>query len=192
MFIELSGEVDRRFRDGDIHGAIADLETRLAQQPKDCFKSLLGSEFSNTPKSIAKSINQFAKWCRKQFELKAIYLEMNGFDINYDLWYFDSFGYNKYSKDPEDLDWLCEWRSEEWKQVTLTGLEAVQRDFSWYRENKIYDQKEYTPAYDIALLLVMAKFVHLIEAATKTPGFNVGIPIFATAHDFDTLGRFEP
>ena len=45
---------------------------------------------------------------KNRFDVRAVYLEMNRFDINYDRWYFDLFAYTEYSADPEDLDWLSD------------------------------------------------------------------------------------
>ncbi len=192
MNTELYLEVDRCFKASNVQGAITDLESKLGQQPTDRFKGLIGRQFTNTPDSIATKLHQFAMFCQSSFQTKAIYLEMNGFDINYDRWYFDSFGYAEYFTDPDDFEWLCDWSSGDWEQVTLTGLELVQSDFEWYHEKKIYMQEDYTAAYDIAVLLVMAKFVQLIESAIKTGKFTMRIPVLATAHDFETIGRFEP
>jgi hypothetical protein len=192
MNTELYLEVDQYFNDSNVQGAVTDLESKLAQQPTDRFKSLIGRQFTNTPESIATALNQFVTFCQSSFEIKAIYLEMNGFDINYDRWYFDTFGYAEYFTDPDDLEWLCDWSSGDWEQVTLTGLELVQNDFEWYHENEICEQENYTAAYDIAVQLVMAKFVQLVESAIQTDKFTAGIPVLATAHDFETIGRFEP
>jgi hypothetical protein len=116
---------------------------------------------------------------------------MNGFDINPDRWYFDTFGYTKYSADANDLDWLCEWQSSEWPQVTLTGLEPVQKDFEWYHAKHIWENKEFERAHELAVLLVMCKFVSLIERALASGPRSKAIPVLATAHDFEILGRFE-
>ncbi len=185
-------EVERRFAASDIQGAVDDLEARLAREKADRFKGLIGGRFDNPPGAIAASIDQFVGFCRESFDVQAVYLEMNGFDINYDRWYFDLFGYKEYVSVPDDIEWLCEWSSGDWPKVTLTGLEPVQGDFAWYHENRIYERKEYKPAYDIAVLLVMAKFVRLVESAVRTGPLACGVPVLATAHEFETIGRFEP
>ena len=117
---------------------------------------------------------------------------MNGFDINYDRWYFDSFAYTDYSDDPDDLDWLCDWASPDWNQITLTGLEQTQDDFRWYMENKVYEIKTHDTEKEIATLLVMLRFVQLIQSALNTGTLTSSIPLLATAHDFDMFGRFTP
>ena len=117
---------------------------------------------------------------------------MNGFDINPDRWYFDFFAYTEYGSDPDDLEWLCDWESPTWKDVTLEGLEAVQADFDWYHSNEIWNDKTFESAYDVSLLLVMCKYVALIESSLRSGARTKSIPVLATAHDFDIVGRFPP
>jgi hypothetical protein len=38
--------------------------------------------------------NRFISSSERGFPVKAVYLEMNGFDLNYDRWYFDYFAYD--------------------------------------------------------------------------------------------------
>jgi hypothetical protein len=89
------------------------------------------------------------------------------------------------------LEWLCDWQSSDWPQVTLTGLEEVQADFEWYHAQEIWKDKSFEEAYELALLLVMCKYVSLIESALAAGSRSKPIPVLATAHDFDILGRFE-
>lgn len=112
MSASLSDMVDRKFRKSDYGGAIKSLEGKLSKLRGTRFKSLLGRGFSNPPEAILAAINSFVSDSDQQFDTHAIYLEMNGFDINPDRWYFDFFGYREYVNDPEDLDWLADWQSE--------------------------------------------------------------------------------
>jgi hypothetical protein len=191
MEMRLWKAVDRRFRKSDITGAIGFLAERLAKEKTVRFKGLLGNGFTNKPAKILSAINEFIDACSTQFAIKAVYLEMNGFDINPDRWYFDSFGYTAYGADPEDLEWLCRWQSADWPQVTLKGLERVQADFEWYHAKQIWNDKKLEKAYELAVLLVMSKYVLLIQLALASGPRCKAIPVLARAHDFDILGRFE-
>ena len=124
--------------------------------------------------------------------MESVYLEMNGFDINPDWWYFDLFAYDRHHENSEDLDWLSDWNSDVWPQLALTGLEKVQEDFAWYtgQGTKGYEDPEAEQAFEFAHLLVMCKFVKLIEACVKTGEIQKNVPILATAHDFDIISRF--
>jgi hypothetical protein len=190
--IRLWKAIDKRFRNSDIDGAIRSLEGLLSKEVVGHFKELIGLQFSNSPSSVLSEINKFVRACERSFDLKAVYLEMNGFDINYDRWYFDSFGYEKYGEGLDDSEWLCEWQSEDWKRVRLRGLEKIQKDFEWYHTREIWKDKKYKRAYELALLLVMAKYVSLIQAALGSGKLVKPVPILATAHDFDIIGRFIP
>jgi hypothetical protein len=191
MEMILWNAVDRRFRKSDISGAIKFLEKRLAKEKVAHFKGLLEKGFTNTPHSILSAINKFINACSRQFPIRAVYLEMNGFDINPDRWYFDFFGYANYGSDPEDLEWLCDWQSGDWPQVTLEGLEPVQADFKSYLAKKVWKDEQFQHACQLAVLLVMCEYVSLIESALAAGARSKPIPVLATAHDFDILGRFE-
>jgi hypothetical protein len=192
MNVNLGQTVDSYLKSGDIAGAAAHLESLLRAENSDRFASVADTRFSNSPESVLEHVNSFIAACGSQFDVQAVYLEMNGFDINYDCWYFDSFAYSEYSDDPDDLEWLCNWPSPNWDTLTLTGLEQTQDDFRWYMENKVYEQKTHETAEEIAVLLVMVRFVQLVQSALKSGTLVAVVPLLATAHDFDMLGRFTP
>ena len=192
MDLDLWTPIGRRFRESDVSGAVKFLEERLAQANVSRFKGLLGKRFTNEPRAILSAINEFIVAAGSEFDLKAVYLEMNGFDINPDRWFFDFFGFDHYTDDRDDVDWLCEWNPVDWPEVTLTGLESVQADFAWYMNEEMYNDEKFERAEEVAVLLVMCKFVSLIEGALASGARAKPIPVFATAHDFDIVGRFEP
>lgn len=192
MNVSLWQAVDGYVQSGDINGAASHLEKLLRAETQDRFVTLADSRMTNPPDDVINHINAFIAVCRSKFELKSIYLEMNGFDVNYDRWYFDSFGYTTYRDDPDDHDWLCEWASPDWDTFTLTGLEQTQEDFRWYMENRIWEQKTHNDAKEVAVLLVMVRFLQLVEAALATGDLIASVPVLATAHDFDIVARFRP
>ncbi len=57
-------------------------------------------------------------------------------------------------------------------------------------ENEIYKQGTHEAAQEIATLLVMVRFVQLIKSALATGPLSRSVPVLATAHDFDIVGRF--
>ena len=165
MNADLWQSVDTYLSANDIDGAASHLESLLRSEISDRFTSLIDSTFTNSAASVNKHINAFLSTCSSQFDLRAAYLEMNGFDINFDRWYFDSFGYAQYSDEPDNLDWLCDWNSPDWETFTLTGLEQTQDDFRWYMENKVWKKKTHETAKEIAVLLVMVRFLQLVQSA---------------------------
>jgi hypothetical protein len=149
---------------------------------------LLGARFTNLPTAILTDINKFIAACEARFDLRAVYLEMNGFDINYDRWYFDFFGYAELPDDDEHLDWLSDWQSEHWPEVTLTGLEIAQNEFKVYDKKRLWKNKDLERSKEIAVLLVMTRFVMLVESAVRSGPLAKDITLLATAHDFDIVG----
>ena len=189
MNVEIWERVGAFVGAGQLDFAAQFLESTLITCTSQRFRGLIGHSFSNSPSEIAKAIDSFVRECGKTFDVQAIYLEMNGFDINPDRWYFDFFGYTKFSDDPNDLGWLGDWVSDDWPAVTLTGFEAVQSDFDWYSNHQGYKDPLAKEAAECATLLVMIRYVSLIEAAVKASSIQKGLPIFATAHDFDIVAR---
>jgi hypothetical protein len=181
--------VEQKFRQTDIDGAIAFLEGLIAAEKHDRFGSVIGAQFTNPPEQVLAFINRFIYISERSFRVKAIYLEMNAFDINCDLWFFSPFGYKNYDPDPDDLDWLSDWQSEDEDVLSLRGLESLQADFAWYCEA---GDSNYARVQELAGLLVMAKFVALVRSALSAGLLAKAIPVLATAHDFDIVGRFMP
>ncbi len=193
MDYDLYSIIGKKLQAHDMDGAIALLEERLGAEQCDRFTSLIGTGFSNPSADVLAYINRFISSCESQFPVQSVYLEMNGFFINYDLWFFSPFGYSSYETDPDDLDWLSDWQSDDdFEKMPLTGLETVQADFQWYCTQREKSDKRSEQAYDIATLLVMVRFVALIQTALTSGALVKAIPVLATAHDFDILGRFEP
>jgi len=73
---------------GNVASAITALEAFLAKQDANKFSCLLNESFSNSPRAVLDKLNSFIESNNEQFDVKALYLEMNGFGINYDEWFF--------------------------------------------------------------------------------------------------------
>jgi len=183
MNIDIWNEVDKRIQKPD---EACQFISELMENCKDkTFNSLLKVNFANTPSEIQDVINSFISECNKTFDLEAIYLEMNGFDINPKRWFFDLFGYKHFRKDEDSLDWLAYWQSPDFPEVTLTGLESIQKLYNDYRKNKLYEDDDKAYNHELATLLVMAKFCQLIDRSLENQ--KLAIHVLATAHDFDII-----
>jgi hypothetical protein len=190
MNIDLWHEIGDHVSQSRLDAAVERLESGLANCESPRFKGLLAGDFTNEPASIAEHLSAFVAFCEAKFAVEAIYLEMNGFDINVDLWYFDSFGYRRYVDTPDNLEWMPYWNSADYPIVPLTGLEAVQRDYDWYSNQEGHKDMSARTAADFAALLVMCKFARLIGRAIATKKFRKHLPILASAHDFDIIPKF--
>lgn len=185
--------VHERFSQQDVPGAVAFLEQFLRTHEAQRFSCLPELCFSNPSDSVLRAINEFIEATSAQFDPKAVYLEMNGFDINYDRWYFDFFAYDTYQPGAEATDWLCEWQSAEWPAFELSGMKPAQDAFAWYHQQRVWEsQPEIKPVYEAAMLLIMAKFAAFIGSALERGRLVRRIPVFATAHDFESIARYGP
>ena len=191
MDIDLWEQTRESIKQNRLEEALAHLEHGLANCESPRFKGLLGADFTNNPESIAEHINSFIEICEAKFPVEAIYFEMNGFSINVDLWYFDSFGYRRYVETPHDLEWLPYWNSDDFPALELPGLEAVQSDYDWYSFKQGHEDQKARAAESFACLLVMCKFARLIGRTVATKKIKKRLPILASAHDFDIIPQFQ-
>jgi len=188
MNYEIWDEVDKRIQNPvDACQFISDLMEKCNDKT---FNSLIEANFTNSPSQIYSAVFAFSNERNKIFDLKAIYLEMNGFDINPDRWYFDLFGYDTVPENDDSLDWLTDWKSPDYPNITLTGLESIQKLYSNYMSKKLYKDEDKKQNEELATLLVMAKFCGLIAESLKNN--KTAIHVYATAHDFDIIYHMNP
>jgi hypothetical protein len=181
MNYDIWDEVDKRIqRPNEAGQFISDLMENCKDKT---FNGLIPISFTNPVEQIQNSIAAFCSECNKTFGTKAIFLEMNGFDINPDRWYFDLFGYKTFPQDNKSMDWISDWQSPEFPDVTLTGLESIQELFDGYIKNKLYKDEDKAYNEELATLLVMAKFCQLIDKSLENQ--KPAIRVLVSAHDFD-------
>ena len=171
---------------------------------RSCFEKIdcrsydiaLSLRFTNDADTINRQIDHFIDQCQKDFDLKAVYLEMNGFYINPDLWYFDYFGYDYCEDEPKLDSWLAEWESKSFPPTTLAGFESLQRlyerkEFGLESEDNHDgdDDKAASLAREMSDLWVLLSFMKLIDDACKARKQKRCIPLLFTAHDYDMTGR---
>ena len=192
MDTRLYERVSDHFARGRFAAAIEELEDRLRETGVDSFRTLLGARFTNPPSQILAQANAFIASCGSAPPPRALYLEMNGFYINPDRWFFNFFGYEKDGTlDGDDEDWLADWQFES-PEITLTGMETVQQDYERYGQRTDGRDERTERAEEVASLLVVSRFVQLVGQATRSGPLAAEIPLVATAHDFDILGVFRP
>lgn len=185
--------VYEHFKNNNVAGAILELENFISSRDAQKFACVVGASFLNPAFTVLAELNQCIAANEKQFDVKAVYAEMNGFDINYDRWYFDLFAYSSYSQSFDDTEWLCERQSAPWPEIELTGMASVQEGFAWYHEQRIWEsQPDFKPIYEAAMLLVMAKFAGFIGDVLSAGLLTKPIPILATAHGFESVARYAP
>src|SRR5215216_3654726 len=121
MNIEVWNEVGNRIQNPN--DACQFISTLMVSCEDKTFNDLITADFTNPPSQIYGAICAFHSESNKIFDVKAVYLEMNGFGINPNRWYFDFFGYESTPPNDDSLDWLSHWQSPDYPTITLTGLE---------------------------------------------------------------------
>jgi hypothetical protein len=171
-------------------GALLECDRRIAATlqslPPSPFHLALDLHFTNPPQAVADFIARFLTAQAKSFHLKAVYTETNGFDINTSRWSCDFFAYDTYGG-TTDFEWLTDWQSTPWPDLTLAGLEPLQQIYA----SPAFKNRAYRPAIEIATLLVVSRFQLLIARAC-THLQSLPCPLLATAHDFDYIHEVQP
>ncbi|MDI1241666.1 MAG: hypothetical protein PSX80_07070 [bacterium] len=180
LLFELHDELIPTLRMGEIESCERVLLNRLAAIRESPFHIALDLTITNNPSDIAAYFDGFFRKESLRFDIRAAYAEMNGFDINTDRWYFDVFAFTEYGG-RDDYDWLADWESERYPEMTITGLEPLQKV---YEES--YDDENFGDASDVVTLLVVTKFQDLIRRATADMS-ELRFPLLATTHDFDAF-----
>jgi hypothetical protein len=189
MHIEIWRETDAALKRRDYDGAINQLTARLRAAPSAHYAPVASVDFTNEPGETLEALNDFITEAGIINGVEATYLEMNGFDLNVDSWYSDFFGYPVPGDLTKPYAWVSDWKSPEWPSLDLKGMEVAQEAFRTYRQRELWNDRTVDLAHKLAQLLVMAKFVRHVARATQAGPLVRPIPIFASAHDFDIIGR---
>lgn len=184
-------KLTRWLKKDDIAGAIGDLEQRIQKLEPSPFHKALG-------RSWLKQQNQLAKWLKKvfaaaskQFAVKALYVEMNRFDINTDRWYLDGFAFDEFGGDKE-IEWLCDskYTTEDSAQFKLTGMSDLQKAY----ESLTEDDSSCFETEQAVVLLLTLRMLEVVQAAASEARANgwlpEDVPVVAAAHEADPTQCF--
>ncbi len=178
LFFELLDELLPVLRAGDLPSCESRIAQELESLPESPFHVALDLKITNNPTDIAAHLGGFIEHESSRFDIAAAYTEMNGFDINPDRWYFDVFAFTTYGG-RDDYDWLSDWDSERYPEMTITGLEPLQEAYK-----DAYHDERFGDASDIAAILVVIKFQDLIRRSAPFIK-QLQFPLLATAHDYN-------
>jgi hypothetical protein len=179
---------------GNLDACISSLEEGLRALLKTPFHEVLGRDFLRHTDAVAEYMIEFHRSATKKIQVAAHYYEMNGFTINWDQWWFSGFGY-KTAGSIWELAWLAYWDAETEEYFTLKGMEPVQRAFADLDRAQHKRPLSVRIAAEIAEHLVTGRFMQLIagaheKAKRRYKGLR-GLPILATAHDWDTVHQTQ-
>lgn len=186
IFFELQAELVPVLRAGDTARCERAVADRLAALPQSPFHIAIELSITNSPADIAAHFDGFFSQEAARFKIGAAYTEMNGFDINPERWFFDVFAYSDYGGHGE-YDWLADWQSDPYDDMTITGLERLQEVYA----SAAFRDQRFEDAGYVAGLLVVTRFQDLIRRATRHMQ-GLHFPLLATAHDYDFISEVRP
>ncbi|RRA95219.1 hypothetical protein [Paenimyroides viscosum] len=190
MDFDLVDELNRYLLDNKLELAIEVAEKKLSNLSSTEFHKIIGRDLKPLSENLTSYITAFYSQSKNKFEVKAIYSEMNGFTINYDLWFIDLFGYSELGT-LDDLDWLSEFEYSSEKSMSISSFEDLQSVYEEYMENEKWRDKELEKACKICELLIILRLQELFkEVKTIAVQRNLDwkdIPLFVTAHDYEMI-----
>ena len=146
-------------------------------------------ELTDSPSITLDNLNEFLEECDDR--IVSIFLQMNGFDLNHDRWFFDCLAYRSYQNEDADLDWLADWQAE-WVDYGLDGAEGAQAAFRWYHEEKVFEKRpEIKDTYRAARLVVLCKFVCFARDVLAAGELARNVVVLVSAHDFELIARMN-
>lgn len=181
IFFELQDQLLSVLRAGDLAQCERVVATRLAQLPRSPFHIILDLSITTKPLDLAAGFDEFFQQVGASFKIGAAYTEMNGFDINTDLWFCQPFAYKSYGG-RDDYDWLSDWQGETEGIIPIKGLEALQEVYA----GDAFRDEQFDDACSVTSLLVVIRFQDLIRRAASHMR-ELRFPLLATAHDYDFI-----
>ena len=203
MNFELADKLSELLESKKLDEAIAMAERELKNIPTTDFHKIIDKNLLHLTSDLAKHINEFDKSTKevlrkkqgflknlfgsgKEVKPAAYYCEMNGFTINYDRWYIDLFSFENYSL--TDWEWLSDFYDSTANDLTITGLEEIQKAFEDVHENNRFEKPNIEQAYEVCELLVILRLQELFRETYKDEESEWSkIPMFVTAHDYEMI-----
>ena len=190
MNFDLADELNEYLIENRLDDAIILAEKKLNELPKTEFHKIIARDLKPLTENLVDYISSFYTQAKKQFDIKAIYSEMNGFTINYDLWFIDLFAYNELGT-LDDLDWLADFETSSNESMIISGFEDLQTVYEDYMENEKWKDKELEKACEICELIIILRLQELFKEAKNIANQRnlswKDIPLLATAHDYDII-----
>jgi len=175
---ELQDQLEPLLRAGDLAQCERIVSARLAGLPHSPFHIILDLSITTDLKGVAAVFDEFFQEQGARFKIAAVYTEMNGFDINTDLWYCEPFAYEQYGGH-ENYNWLSKWQGETEDGIAIMGLEALQEVYA----GAAFRDERFRDARSVTSLLVVIRFQDLIRRAALHMR-ELRFPLLATAHDY--------
>lgn len=186
LFFETMERLTPQLRAGDLAGCEAAAADALRALPRTPFHIAADLAITNDSAEASQHFDEFYRIELERIPVRAVYTEMNGFDINPNLWYCDLFAYTA-DGGLDDSDWLSDWQSEPFDEYTITGLEPLQAVYA----SKAFGDPANSDASYLSSLVVVTKFQRFMQRAAERMS-ALRVPLYVTAHDFDYIARLMP
>ncbi|WP_163411608.1 TLD domain-containing protein [Flavobacterium ajazii] len=209
-FYKFENELNEFVKVGNLEKAIEITESELKKLPTTDFHKVLNRDLLHLGKNLNDYLATFYKNSKNYFEgksesflsslfqknkatgknLSAIYCEMNGFTINYDLWFLSGFAFS-FCNDLDDIDWLADYDYSTDRIFTITGFEDLQNVYKDYMENEKWNDVNLEIACDLCAILITLRLEELfnktyIDADNRNENWSK-IPVFVTSHDMELV-----
>jgi hypothetical protein len=186
-------------RKAELERAIARCEAELATLPQTEYQQVLGRSWLRQTKEASRWLAAFHRTAAKALSVRALYCEMNRFEINPYEWYINAFAYDFFG-DPRDLGWLVGWKkaTADRNRLVLRGMADLQALFA--RDYADVPPPKVRAASEVVVLLLTLRMQELIHAsavqARKAGQLPEDVPVLAAAHDSNLVcfsyGRVKP
>lgn len=176
---------------GKIEEAIRATEAKLSQLPQSDFHEVIGKDLLHLQPALTSFLNNFYETMTvdEELDMKAIYIEMNSFTVQYQRWFLHALAYESlYNLD--NLDWLTDFSGESEKSLTITGYEALQKANEKYMQSEGYRDDQQREACELHEYLVILRVQELVKhtvTANKGKSAWAALPVFVSAHDYEDL-----
>ena len=202
MNFEFAEKINSHLERMDFKKALEIATIELQKLPNTDFHSILSVTITKQAEKIADWIEEFYQKASKKKKVKALYFEMNEFDINTDMWFVDGFSYSKDGGlELEDMDWLCDYDTDNQTETDsvfpIKDLEKLQVAFSKIEEKEENGKwtDELQEARDWCEQIIIVKFMELMREAHlmgKQKQYSwYTLPIYFTEHEYDFVVKSE-
>ncbi len=181
IVFELQEQLTPILQAGDLPQCERTVAATLAALPRSPFHIILDLSITSDPKEVAAGFDEFFQQMSESFKIGSAYAEMNGFDINTDLWFCQPFAFEQYGGH-DDYDWLSDWQGETESGFPIEGLESLQEVYA----SDAFRDTRFDDACSVTSLLVVIRFQDLIRRAAPHMQ-KLSFPLLATAHDYDFI-----
>lgn len=194
MNIDFALRINPSLEKLEFEKAIAIGESALKRIPETPFHAILDKSLLAQAAEVSEWVEEFFNSFNKNANIKALYFELNEFDINTDVWYIEAFAYTKDGGlNILDMEWLTQYERTEIgaddSLFQIDGLEQLQQAFETVELSDYALQN----ARDWCEQLVLARFMELMRAAHLNAAERdyewANCPIYFTEHSYDFIVR---